>query len=102
MNVRLIALPLTAALIGGCAAKAVQEARPPGCAGFDRIAATIESDGPHADVTDGLQRVEQEARSGGATDVATAASRLLAAHGGSEGAWYSALGDMEAACRGQR
>jgi hypothetical protein len=94
---------LAAPLVGGCMTVTVNdESRPPGCATFDRIAVTIEADGPEADVTEPLQQIEREARSGGDTDVADAAAALLAAHGGRTVNWYSALGDMEAACRGQR
>ena len=94
---------LAAPLVGGCMTVTVnEESRPPGCATFDRIAVTIEADGPGADVTEPLQQIEREARSGGDADVADATAALLAAHGGEAGDWYSALGDMEAACRGQR
>jgi len=94
---------LAAPLVGGCMTVTVnEESRPAGCATFDRIAVTIEAEGPGADVAEPLQQIEREARSGGDTDVADAAAALLAAHSGKTGNWYSALGDMEAACRGQR
>ena len=51
---------------------------------------------------DDLRQIEREARIGGDGNVAEAAAELLSAQGGSEADWYAALGDMEAACRGQR
>lgn len=89
-------------LLSGCSISIGEDSRPPGCQTFDRIAVEIESDGPRADVADQLRQIQREARAGGDTDVADAATTLLAAQGGTDAAWYAALGDMEAACRGQR
>jgi hypothetical protein len=97
-----VAVLLVAALTGCSISIGGPEVRPPGCATFDRIAVSIEADGPRADVADQLREIEREARGGGEPDVAEAAAELLAAQGGSEAAWYSALGDMQAACFGQR
>ena len=89
-------------LPSGCSISIGEDSRPPGCETFDRIAVRIESQGPRADVGDDLRQIEQEARTGGDGAVVVAAAELLSAQGGSEAGWYAALGDMEAACRGQR
>jgi len=102
VDARLFALPVAAVLVGGCAGGPENQSRPSGCATFDRIAVTIESEGPGAEVGPQLRQIEQQARAGGDGAVADAAAALLAAQGGDPGRWYASLGRLEAACRGQR
>jgi len=103
MGGRTARLALLTVLLSGCSISIGEEdSRPPGCETFDRIAVRIESQGPRADVGDELRQIEREAQAGGDDAVAAAAAELLSAQGGPNADWFAALGDMEAACMGQR
>jgi hypothetical protein len=95
-------VPVLVLLAGGCTDGAGGHSRPPGCESFDRIAVTIEAEGPSADVGGELRAIQREAQAGGDEAVADAATALLAARGGDPNRWYLALAELEAACRGQR
>lgn len=95
-------MPALVLLAGGCTDGAGGDSRPPGCESFDRIAVTIESEGPGADIGGELRAIQREAQAGGDQAVTEAAAALLAAQGGDPDRWYTALGGLEAACRGQR
>lgn len=77
--------------------------RPEVCTQFDAIAYTIESQGPQADVQGQLQTLKIAAENSGQTAVAAAAQSMLNGKASSDPSqWYTGLGQMEAACAGQR
>lgn len=85
------------------ATSADRDGRSAACEQFDRIATKIESEGPSADVKSQLEQIERLAKESGNEELARAAERMVAlTDGSSEGEWYSTLGEMEQACRGQR
>lgn len=84
-------------------ARLAADTRPAACGQFDAIAATIESQGPQANVKPELESIASSAQAAGDTEVAAAARAMLTAKAaGDPGQWYGGLGQMEAACQGQR